>query len=42
MEIQGQKPIKSYRRAWSFVWAVLLIAIGGLIAFVQVNATSSL
>ncbi|QQS69045.1 M48 family metalloprotease [Candidatus Saccharibacteria bacterium] len=42
MEIQGQKPIKSYRRAWSFVWAVLLIAIGGLVAFAQAKATSSL
>jgi hypothetical protein len=42
MEIQGQKPIKSYRRAWSFVWAVVLIVIGGFVAFAQASTTSTL
>ena len=42
IEVQGQKPIRSYRRAWSFVWAIALVALGALIAFAQANAASSL
>jgi Zn-dependent protease with chaperone function len=35
LEVQGQKPIRSYRRAWSFAWAVLLMAAGVVMMLAQ-------
>ncbi|QQS19036.1 M48 family metalloprotease [Candidatus Saccharibacteria bacterium] len=43
MDVEGQaNPIRSRRREWSFVWAVLFIIAGVLVAAAQTTATSSL
>lgn len=43
IDVEGQeKPIKSRRREWSFVWALMFIFAGVLIACVQVESRSTL
>lgn len=43
LDVSGQpKPVRSWRREWSFAWAILVVVIGVFVGILQQGASSSL